>query len=132
MTLQELFDFNQNYYLSTAKTQDFGDTLGKQVSTLSGITCDYASQSDGALIQLSLVKIEGKGVEQVKSQLSSTGKSTTAYGQEPTISAFFINSGDIGTITVIKGNYWLSASSAAFAGPEDATKFLAPVIEKLK
>lgn len=132
LTLQELFDFNQNYYLSTAKTQDLGDTLGKQVSSLSGITCDYASQSDGALIQLSLVKIEGKGIDRVKSELSSSGKSTSAYGQEPKTSAFFVSTGDVGTINVVIGNFWLSASSAAFTAPEDATKFLSPVIEKLQ
>lgn len=108
-----------------------GNKLGPLVSGLRGITCEYLSQSDGAPIQLSLVKIHGEGISQVKTDLSSTGKKTTAYGQEPEVSGYFTTNGDNGTIDVLVGNYWLSASSIAFSAPEDAAKFLTPVISKL-
>ena len=131
LTLQELFDFNQNYYYDSSDKSGLGTKLGSQTKALNGITCVYASQSDGAPIELSLAKIQGDGISQVKTELSTTQKQTTAYGQEPNVYAYFSTEGDLGTVNVLIGNYWLSGSSASFGSPEDATKFLDPVIKKL-
>lgn len=131
LTLQELFDFNQNYYFDSSNKTGLGSTLSASSGSLKGFTCVYSSQSDGAPIELSLAKIQSPGIEQVKNEQSRAGKSTSVYGQEPSVFAYFVSSGDLGTINVLIGNYWLSAASSSFGAPEDAIKILSPVIAKL-
>lgn len=131
LTLQELFDFNQNYYFDSSNKTGLGSTLSSSASSLKGITCVYSSQSDGAPIEITLAKIQTPGIDQVKADLSQSGKSTSVYGQEPSVVAYFVSSGDLGTINVLIGNFWLSAASSSFGAPEDAIKILSPVIAKL-
>lgn len=131
LSLQEIFDFNPNYYLSTSSPTAMGNELGKEAAGLKGITCEYVSQSDGPPIQLSLAKIQGDGITQVKSTLAASGKPTTLYGAEPAVTAYFSTSGDVGTVNVLVGKYWLSGSSQGFTSPEDAAKILTPVVAKL-
>ena len=131
LSLQEIFDFNPNYYLSTSSPTAMGNELGKTATGLKGITCEYISQSDGPPIQLSLAKIQGDGITQVKSTLATSGKLTTLYGAEPAVSAYFSTSGDVGTVNVLVGKFWLSGSSQGFTSPEDAAKIFTPVVAKL-
>lgn len=131
LSLQEVFDFNPNYYLSSSSPTSLDDELGKSTASLNGITCEYVSQSDGPPIQLSLVKIQGDGISQVKSQLTSAGKTTSVYGNEPAINAYFTKTGEVGTINILVGNFWFSGSSQSFTAPEDGAKILTPVVTKL-
>ena len=129
LTLDELYEFNSNYYLSDATTPSLSSELANIVNSQSGVLCIYKSFSDGPDIQVALAKFPPSQNDMLIGQISQYGKSTSAYGNGTT--AFFVTESGFGTINVVKGNYWLSFSSGPFDSPEDALKIATPILEKL-
>lgn len=123
LTLQNIYDFNQNY----GTAPDYSPTAGSladTAATYNGLTCGYSNQSSGELIEVSVVAPNDVLMTMLKQQADADSQAVPTYGTPPTVDGFFTYAGGSGQAQVFTGTYWVTISSPAFYNEPGAAEGL--------
>lgn len=124
ISAEQIYAYNPNI----VALEDFTPDAGTPASTalaLDGIACRYQNQTSGDNIDLSVAHLDSNSFAQV--QASTTGDLVDGFGD----SAFFSAADSAGTLTVFQDTYWVTLSSPAFLGADDATELVTSVLDAL-
>ncbi len=126
ITADDMYAFNPNFGLLTSWTPTKGSAAATALSE-SGIACRWSNQTSGDTIDVSVAHLDAASIEALKNQAVSQGTLVPTYGDE----AYFSTTGGVGTAVVFQGNYWLVATSVAFAEPGDPADLIAAALGAL-
>jgi hypothetical protein len=126
VTADDIYAFNPNFGLLTSWTPAKGSAAATAL-TKSGIACRWSNQTSGDTIDISVAHLDAASIENLKNAAVSKGTLVPTYGDE----AYFGTAAGVGTATVFKGNYWLVATSVAFAEPGDPSDLITAALGAL-
>lgn len=126
ITADDMYKFNPNFGLLTSWTPTKGSAAATALSE-SGIACRWSNQTSGDTIDVSVAHLDASSIEDLKNEAVSQGTLVPTYGDE----AYFSTTGGVGTAVVFQGNYWLVATSVAFAEPGDPADLIAAALGAL-
>lgn len=126
VTPDDMYAFNPNFGLLTSWTPAKGSAAATAL-TESGIACRWSNQTSGDTIDISVAHLDAASIEALKNEAVSQGTLVPTYGDE----AYFSTAAGVGTAVVFQGNYWLVATSVAFAEPGDPADLIAAALSTL-
>lgn len=126
ISAQQMYDFNTNYGLDSSFTPKSGTSAARAVSS-KGVACNWTNQTSGDALTVSVAKPGPADLRSLKSA-ASTGKAASGLGD----AAWFSAAAGSGTLTVFRGEYWVTAASVSFATASDASDLMADTLAALK
>ncbi len=130
VSLQTLYDFNPNVGPISAFTPQKGSNA-ETALTEKGVACLFQNQSSGQTIELSVAQLSPVALESLNLTLQNSSQSSAIFDSETGVSGFFLIENGVGTAQVVTEKYWVTAQSADFYEPLDASIFLTSALHAL-
>ncbi|MGL4339370.1 MAG: arginyl-tRNA synthetase [Rhodoglobus sp.] len=115
ITTQDMYDYNPNFGLITDFAPEKG-TLAAQAVAASGLACRWMNQTSGETIDISVAQLDTISNQERKAALAAGTTAVSTFGPD----GYFKQGDRASTAQLFQGEYWLTATSAAFVVPEDA------------
>ncbi len=130
VSLKTLYDFNPNVGPISAFTPQKGSNAETAV-TKKGVACLFQNQSSGQTIELSVAQLSPAALESLNLTLQNSSQISAIFDPETGVSGFFQVENGVGTAQVVTDKYWVTAQSADFYEPLDASVFLTSALHAL-
>ncbi|HEY4152846.1 MAG TPA: arginyl-tRNA synthetase [Pseudolysinimonas sp.] len=127
ITPDDIYAFNPNFGLIDSWTPKAG-SAAETAESEQGIACRWSNQTSGDTMDFSVAHLDAASIESLKNAAVEKSTMVPTYGDE----AYFSVSGGVGTAIVFQGDYWLVATSVAFAEPGDPSDLINAALGALK
>jgi hypothetical protein len=125
ISAQQMYEFNPNFGLDASFAPKSGTSAAKAVAD-KGVACNWTNQTSGDTVTFSVAKPGAAALGSLKSA-ASAGTAASGLGE----AAWFSAAAGSGTLTVFKGEYWLTAVSVYFGAASDATDLTSDALAAL-
>lgn len=123
LSAQQVYDFNPNFVL--VDTAPAAGSPAAEAVAAGGVACTWQNGTSGETIVLS---VSAPGPAQLEAvSASAPGEPTDMYGD----AGWFALEGYVGTMTVLDGEYRVTAQSEYITTPAEAAVFLEPTLSAL-
>lgn len=119
VTPQQIYDFNPNYGLVSGFLPEPGSLAGQAVAA-NGLACQWMNQTSGATIVVSAAHLDATSTQDRKDFLAETSTPVSSFGPDG-----YFDQGDLTSAAqAFPGEFWVTATSIAFFGADDAASIM--------
>lgn len=123
VTPEQLYAFNPNFSLTDTFTPAAGTSAAAAVAS-KGVACGWINNSSNEMIIISIAQPSAESLRAIEAGLVASGSSVATFGT----GGFFANN----EAQLVRGGYWITASSNEFYEAADAEALVASVLANLK
>ena len=114
---QTIYDWGSGNYAADPNYAPAADSAAAEIVAHQGLACGWINLSSGEKLAVAVANLSSSAIDEKRSALDADSTAVTDFGD----SGWFRVDGAVGIADVIRGNYWIVASSTYFSVPTDAT-----------
>ena len=114
---QTIYDWGSGNF---ALDPDYAPAAGSDAAKVvdyEGLACGWINLTSGEKLAVAVANLPASAIDEKRSTLDAESSPVTDFGDE----GWFSVDGGVGVADVIRGSYWIVASSTYFSAPTDAT-----------
>ena len=117
---QTIYDWGNGNYATDPNYSPAADSIAAQIVAQQGVACGWINLSSGEKLSVAVANLPSSAIDERRSALDADSTAVTDFGDD----GWFTVDGGVGTAEVVRGSYWIVASSTYFSTPPEAAAII--------